>query len=252
VTIQAAAGVMSVTGEPGGAPVKCGVPISDFAAGLYAAMTILAMVHRVRAGGPGGQIDVPMFGTTLAIAALQTSQYFGTGLDPVAFGSAHPRNAPYQAFKAKDDYFVLAAGNERLWQQVCEMVGAPELASHPLYSSTALRAQNQQSLKELLESYFALQSSAHWLARCRELGIPSSPIQTYSGALADPQAQHYGLVRSLPMPGGGQSKTVGCPIWIDGQVVEVSAAIPPLSSSSSSSAASKPSAPSTLRGSDPQ
>ena len=252
VTIQAAAGVMSVTGEPGGAPVKCGVPISDFAAGLYAAMTILAMVHRVRAGGPGGQIDVPMFGTTLAIAALQTSQYFGTGVDPVAFGSAHPRNAPYQAFKAKDGYFVLAAGNERLWQQVCEMVGAPELAVHPLYNSTALRAQNQQSLQQLLESYFTLQPSAHWLARCRELGIPSSPIQSYSGALADPQARHYGLVRPLPMPGGGQSKTVGCPIWIDGQAVEVSTAIPPLSSSSPSSPPSKPLAPSTQKGTDPQ
>jgi crotonobetainyl-CoA:carnitine CoA-transferase CaiB-like acyl-CoA transferase len=193
-------------------------------------MTILAMVHRVRAGGPGGQIDVPMFGTTLAIAALQTSQYFGTGVDPVAFGSAHPRNAPYQAFKAKDGYFVLAAGNQRLWQQVCEMVGAPELVSHPLYSTTALRAQNQRSLQQLLESYFTSQPSAHWLARCRELGIPCSPIQSYSGALADPQALHYGLVRPLPMPGGAQSKTVGCPIWIDGHAVEVNAAIPPLSS----------------------
>ncbi len=94
LTIQAAAGVMSVTGEPDGAPVKCGVPLADFTAGLYGAFSIASMIARVRAGGPGGELDVPMFATTLAIAALQTSEYFGTGRNPRKLGSAHPRNAP--------------------------------------------------------------------------------------------------------------------------------------------------------------
>src|SRR5690606_37285430 len=116
VTIQAAAGVMSVTGEANGAPVKCGVPISDFTAGLYAAFSISSLLARGRAGGAGGHIDVPMFATTLAVGALQTSEYFGNQRNPAKLGSAHPRNAPYQAYQAADGWFVIAAGNNRLWQ----------------------------------------------------------------------------------------------------------------------------------------
>jgi crotonobetainyl-CoA:carnitine CoA-transferase CaiB-like acyl-CoA transferase len=116
---------MSVTGEPDGAPVKAGVPIVDFAAGLYAAYSIAALIARVRAGGPGGHLDVPMFSTTLAIAALQTSEYFGTGRNPAKLGSAHPRNSPYEAYQAQDGWFALAAGNNGLWRSVCEIVDAP-------------------------------------------------------------------------------------------------------------------------------
>src|SRR5690606_7517513 len=101
LTIQAMSGIMSVTGEPDGGPVKCGVPISDFSAGLYAAFAIASLVARVRSGGPGGHIDIPMLGTSLSIAALQTSEYFGTGKDPRRLGSAHPRNSPYQAYRSK-------------------------------------------------------------------------------------------------------------------------------------------------------
>ncbi|MBZ0251582.1 MAG: CoA transferase, partial [Burkholderiales bacterium] len=155
LTIQAATGVMSVTGEEGGAPVKCGVPISDFTAGLYAAFSIAAMLRRVQAGGPGGTIDVPMFATTLAVAALQASEYFGTGANPRKLGSAHPRNAPYQAYRAADGYFAIAAGNDRLWQAVCEVVAAPDWARDPRFASTTLRAANQGALKEMLEARFA-------------------------------------------------------------------------------------------------
>jgi crotonobetainyl-CoA:carnitine CoA-transferase CaiB-like acyl-CoA transferase len=112
VTLQAIGGVMSVTGEPGGAPVKSGVPLTDFAAGLYAAFSIASSLFE----GKGRHIDVPMLGTTLAIAALQTSEYFGSGKDPKKLGSAHPRNAPYQAFRCKDGYFVMAAGNDDLFR----------------------------------------------------------------------------------------------------------------------------------------
>ncbi|HET9653520.1 MAG TPA: CoA transferase, partial [Usitatibacter sp.] len=118
LTIQASAGVMSVTGEEGGAPVKCGVPLSDFASGLYGAYAIAAALAAVRGGAAGVHIDVPMFGCTLAIAALQTSEYFGTGRNPRKLGSAHPRNAPYQAFRSKDGHFAIAAGNQGLWLKV--------------------------------------------------------------------------------------------------------------------------------------
>src|SRR5690606_1498916 len=164
---------------------KCGVPISDFTAGLYAAFSIAAMLARVRAGGAGGCIDVPMFGTSLAIAALQTSEYFGTGRNPAKLGSAHPRNAPYQAFKARDDWFVIAAGNNRLWAAVCDVVGAPALLDDERFLTPTLRAANQVALKELLEGYFAAADAADWLARFEKAGVPNAPINGYAEALAD-------------------------------------------------------------------
>jgi len=228
LTIQAASGVMSVTGEPGGAPVKCGVPLSDFGAGLYAAFAIAALLARVRAGGPGGTIDVPMFATNLAMAALQTSEYFGTGKNPRKLGSAHPRNAPYQAYRAKDDWFAIAAGNNRLWQSVCEVVGAREWLEDPRFLSTTRRAQNQEALRELLEARFAAAPAAEWLERFRAAGVPSAPINGYAEALADPQAEHLGLVLPARLPGGRETRTVGCPVRLDGEAVAVHATFPEL------------------------
>jgi len=228
LTIQAATGVMSVTGEEGGAPVKCGVPISDFTAGLYAAFSIAALVARVRAGGPGGAIDVPMFATTIAIAALQTSEYFGTGRNPRKLGSAHPRNAPYQAFRAADGWFAIAAGNDKLWQSVCAVVGAPEWAADPRFASTTLRAANQAALREMLEARFAGDTSRTWLERFRAAGVPSAPINGYGEALADPQAEALGLVVPATLPGGHATRTVGCPIRLDGEAVAVKTAFPAL------------------------
>lgn len=228
LTIQAATGVMSVTGEEGGAPVKCGVPISDFTAGLYAAFSIAAMLRRVQAGGPGGTIDVPMFATTLAVAALQASEYFGTGANPRRLGSAHPRNAPYQAYRAADGFFAIAAGNDRLWQAVCEVVGAPDWARDPRFASTTLRAANQGALKELLEARFAGDSAAAWLARFRAAGVPCAPINGYAEALADPQAAALGLVVPATLPGGHATRTVGCPVRLDGAAVAVDASFPVL------------------------
>ena len=228
VTIQAASGVMSVTGEPGGAPVKCGVPIADFTAGLYAAFSIAAMVARVRNGGPGGHIDVPMFATTLAIAALQTSEYFGTGRNPQKLGSAHPRNAPYQAFKARDGWFVIAAGNNRLWAAVCDVVGTPELLDDERFLTPTLRAANQLALKALLEQRFAHADAAEWLARFEAAGVPNAPINDYAQALADPQAQHLQLVQPLALPSGRTTRTVACPVWIDGAPVAIDRRLPQL------------------------
>ena len=133
---------MSVTGEPGGAPVKSGVPLTDFAAGLYAAFSIAASLE-VGKSGKAAHIDVPMLGTTLAIAALQTSEYFGSGKDPKKLGSAHPRNAPYQAFRCKDGHFVMAAGNDDLFRRACEGFGASRLLPIRRFSTTALRALHQ-------------------------------------------------------------------------------------------------------------
>ncbi|OWT56783.1 CaiB/BaiF CoA transferase family protein [Candidimonas nitroreducens] len=228
LTIQAAAGVMSVTGEPDGAPVKCGVPVSDFTAGLYGAFSIAAMLARVRAGGLGGHIDVPMFSTTLAIAALQTSEYFGTGRNPRKLGSAHPRNAPYQAYRARDGWFAIAAGNNKLWASVCQVVGHPEWAGQERYGSNSLRAAHQAEIKSMLDPLFAQRDTGPLLDEFRAAGVPCALINGYDDALADPQARHLQLTLPLTLPGGHQTRTVGNPVWVNGEPVQVSLDLPEL------------------------
>lgn len=215
LTIQAAAGVMSVTGEPEGAPVKCGVPISDFTAGLYGAYSIAASLAHVRAGGRGAHIDVPMYGCTLGIAALQTSEFFGTGKNPGRLGSAHPRNAPYQAFRAADGFFAIAAGNQKLWIDVCNAVGMPELCADERFASTTLRAANQVALKTILEEKFTALPVDHWIAVFREAGVPHARINDFESALADPQTEHMEWVSELTLPGGTVTKTFLSPVRIN-------------------------------------
>ena len=217
LTIQAASGVMSVTGDPDGAPAKCGVPIADFSSGLYAAFAIASLLVQVRAGGKGAHIDIPMFGCTLGVAALQTSEFFGNGRSPGRLGSAHPRNAPYPAFQASDGYFAIAAGNHKLWLAVLDVVGLPELAQDARFLTTTDRAKHQGALKEILESAFTRQPVEHWIAAFNAAGVPHARINDYAAALADPQVEHMGWVRPVQLPGGHETRTFASPLRLNGQ-----------------------------------
>ena len=214
VTVQAMSGIMSVTGEPDGAPVKCGVPVSDVGTGLYAALTIVSILRRVAGGGPGAHVDASMLGCSLGMAALQTSEFFGTGNDPKKLGSAHPRNAPYQAFKCADGHFVIAAGNNKLWEAVTQVVGRPDLFADQRFATTQSRAANQVALKDLLEVEFARQGVDHWLAAFEKAGVPQGRINTYSQILADPQVAHMGWVEEMELPSGVKTRTFGSPVRI--------------------------------------
>jgi crotonobetainyl-CoA:carnitine CoA-transferase CaiB-like acyl-CoA transferase len=217
LTIQAMSGLMSVTGEQGGAPVKCGVPVADFSAGLYAAFSIASALRAVQASGQGAHIDVSMLGATLGIAALQTSEFFGSGRDPAKLGSAHPRNAPYQAFRCRDGYFGMAAGNNALWKSVCATVGREAWYADPRFADTSLRARNQDTLREMLEAIFVEQDAEHWLAQFRQAGVPCAPINSYSEVLEDPQVAHMGWVQPVELPNGVRTRTFGMPVRFDGE-----------------------------------
>jgi succinate---hydroxymethylglutarate CoA-transferase len=199
VTVQGMAGLMSVTGEEGRPPVKCGVPVGDFCAGLYAAYTVTAALMRARETGEGAHIDCSMLGALLGVAALQTSEYFGTGKAGTRIGSAHPRNAPYQAYRAQDDYFIIAAGNDALWREVAEVVG----------------------LADLLEAKFAARTAREWLAEMDRRGVPCAPINSYPEILSDPHVTQMGLVRPLALPNGVETRTVGFPVAISGWEYEI-------------------------------
>ena len=220
-TVQGMSGVMSVTGEPDGPPVKCGVPLGDFGAGLYGAFCITAAILKARETGRGAFIDCSMLAGLLGMAALQTSEYFGTGLAPKRLGSAHPRAAPYQGFRASDAPFMIAAGNDKLWADVCEAVAMPQLKTDPRFESNALRAKNQEALESILQTAFAKRSKADWLAEFDRRGVPCAPINTYPEILTDPHVQATRLVRDMRLPNGKKTKTVAFPMKITGYEFEV-------------------------------
>lgn len=217
VTVQAASGVMSVTGDPDGIPVKAGVPVSDFGAGLYAAFAVVSLLRRVEAGGSGGHIDMSMYGANLAFSALQTSEYFGTGKDPVRMGSSHPRNSPYQAYAASDGHFVLAAGNNKLFASACEAIDRPDLKDDPRFLNTSDRAANQNDLSAILDPIFEKGTVDHWINTFRPLGIPCEPINAYGAALADPLVDHFGWVQPLTLPNGYETKTFASAVVVEGE-----------------------------------
>ncbi|PZN15573.1 MAG: carnitine dehydratase [Proteobacteria bacterium] len=221
VTVQGMSGLMSVTGEEGRPPVKCGVPVADFCAGLYAAYTITAMLMQTRQTGEGAYIDCSMLGALIGVAALQTSEYFGTGKSGPRLGSAHPRNAPYQAFKAKDDYFIIAAGNDALWRQVAEAVGLPDLPSDPRFTTQLDRARNQKELAAILEERFATRTAREWLEEMDRRGVPCAPINSYAEILSDPHVKSMGLVLPLTLPNGVETRTTAFPIGISGFNFEI-------------------------------
>ncbi|MEM7542817.1 MAG: CoA transferase [Pseudomonadota bacterium] len=228
VTMQGISGIMSVTGEPDGGAVKCGVPVSDFATGLYAAFNIVSALLRRARDGQGTHIDASMLGASLGIAALQTSEYFGTGRNPRKLGSAHPRNAPYQAFRARDTQFVIAAGNDKLWHAVCEVADVEALKADARFLTTADRAQNQLELVPILEAKFSSADAATWLARFADAGVPCAPINQYADVLADPQVESYGWIQPMELDHGPIIRTFGAPLGMTGLDFPIRRSPPPL------------------------
>ncbi len=197
--------------------MKCGVPLADFSAGLYAGFAIVAALRQADQTGEGTHLDVPMLGATLGIAALQTSEYFGSGRDPVRLGSAHPRNAPYRVFEASDGYFAMAAGNNALWRAVCETIERMDLFEDPRFATPTLRARHQDELLELLAPLFRARDTASWLAAFAAAGVPSAPINHYSDVLRDAQVEHMGWVQPLRLPNGVTTRTFASPLRFSGE-----------------------------------
>jgi len=213
LVIQAESGIMSVTGEED--PVKCGVSVSDFATGLYGAFAITAALREVARTGKGVHIDASMLGCSMGISALQTSEFFGKGENSPRMGSRHPRNAPYQAFRASDGYFALAAGNDKLYRDVCEILDRRDLLDRPEFATTELRAKNQTALAEIVEGEFATKTAAEWLDVFGAAGVPCGKINSYGEALSHPQVEHAGWVQPITLPNGVETKTFGSPLRFD-------------------------------------
>ena len=201
---QGLSGVMSVTGEPGGEPVKCGIPISDLSAGLFCAVAILSAVVARERTGRGQRIDTSLFEGALALSIWETAELWGTGRVPEPLGSAHRLTAPYQALRTADGHITVGANNQRLWQRLCEAIGRPELAED--FPTNDDRMARRPELVAELESALGARSTDEWVAALIDAGVPCGPIHDYRQVFEDPHTQaremevHVDGTRTLGIP----------------------------------------------------
>ncbi len=209
---QAMSGIMTFTGTAGGPPTKCGPPLSDITAGILAAMGILAAyAHRLKTG-EGQRVETSLFEAALVQTYWQAAIALATGAAPRAMGSAHPLNAPYQAFEAADGWIVIGGANQKNWLRTLEALGAPELAEDPRFRANADRMANLAALEAELARRFRTKLAAHWLARFEAEGVPCGPVYDMVQALNDPQTTAREMVVEVKHSTLGPVKTLGLPL----------------------------------------
>jgi crotonobetainyl-CoA:carnitine CoA-transferase CaiB-like acyl-CoA transferase len=209
---QGMSGIMSVTGHPGGAPVKVGIPVADLGAGLFATFGILCALRARRLTGRGQFVDTSLFEAGLALSVWEATEYWFTGRTPQPMGSAHRMNAPYQAFRASDGYFTVGAANSKLWPLFCGVLERNELLNDARFTNVALRVKHRAELQAEIEQTTVHSPRTYWLERCEAAGIPAGPIYSVPEALADRHAQARGMVQELPHPVAGRVKVLGNPV----------------------------------------
>src|SRR3954470_10028161 len=210
---QAMSGIMSFTGEqPDGPPVKCGAPLSDITAGILAAMGILAAyTHRLKTG-EGQWVETSLYEAALVQTYWQAAIALATGVAPKAMGSAHPLNAPYQAFETSDKWIVVGGANQKHWGRTLEVLDATELAKDPRFATGADRMGNLKELEAALTGRFKTRTAEYWLAALEDAGVPCGPVNDMLQALADPQTIAREMVVEVEHSTLGQVKTIGLPI----------------------------------------
>jgi crotonobetainyl-CoA:carnitine CoA-transferase CaiB-like acyl-CoA transferase len=212
IIVQAMSGLMSVTGEEGGAPVKVGVSISDLAAGLYATIGVLAALSVRQREGRGQLVDISMLESSVSLAVWEAGQFFTTGEIPRAAGSAHKLVGPYQAVRAADAHFVLGATTLPTWRAFCAALGLERFERDARFADGTLRQRNQRELIPLIEEVTATRPAAHWLTVLRAAGVPCGEIQDYGQVFADPHLQERGFFVDLQHPRLGTVRGLGTPL----------------------------------------
>ncbi|HUX87025.1 MAG TPA: CoA transferase [Chloroflexota bacterium] len=225
---QGMSGLMSITGEPEGAPVKVGIPVSDLATALYAAYAIVCALWEREKTGEGRVLDLSLFETDLALEVWETAEYFANGKNPGKLGSAHRSSAPYQAFRTRDSYVTLGAGAPRLWKSTCEVLERPDLFEDPRFVDLTARKRNEAELAAIIEEILMQDDSQVWVERFDRAGVPCGILNTVPQALNDPHTTARGILKEVDHPKAGRVKLVGSPVHISGETLPVGRPAPML------------------------
>ncbi len=210
--VQGEAGLMSVTGFPDAPPVKVGIALADLVAGHYALQGILLALRVVEHGGDGQWVDVSLLDGLVSLLTFQAGSCWATGRSPQRRGNLHPMITPYETYRTADGYAIIAVGNEALWKKFCQVLGRSELAGDPRFATSRLRVENREALAALLVPAIAQRTTADWLARLRQAGIPCGAVREVGEVLQDPQVLARNMVVTVEHPALGPLRTHGIPV----------------------------------------
>jgi crotonobetainyl-CoA:carnitine CoA-transferase CaiB-like acyl-CoA transferase len=227
--VQGLSGVMSLNGEPDGMPVKVGIPIGDLAAGVFAAMGILAALYEREVNGKGKHLDISMLDCLLGMLGYSAGWYFATGNSPHRVGSRHHSIAPVGVFKTADGKdLILAVFITKFWRRFCEAAGREELSTDPRFATAQARVENSAQLYPIIETVVASLPLAEWLRRLSTGDVPHAPVLSVGEALQQEYVQHRNMVVEATHPSYGPVKMVGPVIKYRGEAPTPSTAPPML------------------------
>ena len=194
---QGLGGLMSITGEPGRGPMRVGIPIADLSAGLFCALGVLVALLEREQSGKGQEVATSLLESQIFMLDFQASRWLNAGEVPRQAGNNHPTSIPTGVFKTRDGYINVAAVGGALWERLCRALGAEMLMEQPEYATAEARRQNRDALNAHIESYTVARTSAEWVERLNEDGVPCGPIYSIDQVFADPQVRHLGIVREI-------------------------------------------------------
>ena len=223
---QGFAGIMSITGEPGGPPAKAGTSIADINAGILAALGVVAALVARATTGRGQMVDTSLMEAAVQQTFWQSAMFFATGVNPGPTGSAHILTAPYQAFPTLDGWINLGGANQANWERIVKVIGRPELAADARFRTNTDRMRNLEALTPLVSEVLRLRASAHWIAEFEAAGVPVGPVNRIGDMLADPQVAAREMVVEVEHPRAGRMKTLGAPIKFSATPAAVSRPAP--------------------------
>lgn len=218
---QAMSGVMSVTGYPDSPPVKCGVPVADIGCALFAVYATLAAYIGAKNSGQGQYVDAALFDAAMAFSVWDICDYWGTGKPPEPLGTSNKMTAPYQAMACSDGWFVMGANNQKLWTQLCRLMGREELLEDPRFTTIALRLANRQALQDELEKTFRTNTKDHWVEKLLANGLPAGPILSYPEAFDSEHARVRGMRMAIDHPVEGSAPSIGFAVKLSGTPQQV-------------------------------
>ncbi len=218
--IQAMGGLMSITGEPDGEPMKVGVAVADLFAGQNAVIAILAALKARAHTGKGQHLDISLFDSQIVMLANVASNYLVSDNVPKRYGNAHANIVPYQSFQASDVWFVIAVGNDRQFEKLCGAIGKLELVNDLRFSLNSERVQNRNALIEILKPVFLQRTAAEWLSALDAVGIPCGPIHTLDKVFSMPQVEERKMLIHMEPSGIGDLRLVGSPLKFSDSAVE--------------------------------
>jgi CoA:oxalate CoA-transferase len=216
MVVQGMGGVMSITGEDGGLPTRVGASIGDITAGLFLATGVNAALYHRALTGEGMLVDVGMLDCQVAILENAIARYTAMGEVPGPIGARHPSITPFAALRTQDGEVIVAAGNDKLFARLCDVVGQPALAENPLFLTNALRTEHVHALHDELERALASRTSAEWLVEFEAAGIPCGPLNDVAAVVADPHVQARHMIVDIDDPRVQPLRAAGNPVKLSG------------------------------------